>query len=220
MKKQYKVKPIIKPDPIKVLLNQCAHNSTIHGVAKLINSKNTLLRLFWLILIISSLAGCSFFILSSTMDYLNYDFISNSNVHNSVPMELPTITVCNMNSYKQKSNYTIEQMLLYCRFENSFCNSSHFEKIQISSYTCYSINNGRILFDENTTIVKTAKQGFLYGFSIRLFAGFPNETDMYINGFLVFVHNRTELPMIEEALHVSGGLYSRIMVNLFFCIKK
>ena len=198
----------------KKLVKEYIDNCTIHGVPRLVKSKNTLLRIFWFLLIISSLGGCSFFILSSTMDYLNYDVISNFNVHNSVPMELPTVTICNMNSYKHKMNYTIDQMLIKCRVENTNCNSSHFEKKQISSYTCYSFNNGKIPFDDNNVIATTARQGFLYGISLRLFAGLQNETDLYINGFLVFIHNRTELPLIEQALQVSGGLYSRIMVIL------
>ena len=99
----------------KKLVKEYIDNCTIHGVPRLVKSKNTLLRIFWFLLIISSLGGCSFFILSSTMDYLNYDVISNFNVHNSVPMELPTVTICNMNSYKHKMNYTIDQMLIKCR---------------------------------------------------------------------------------------------------------
>ncbi len=120
---------------LKELLQEYADNCTIHGVPRIVKSKYQILKLFWFVLIMSSLGGCSFFILSTTMDYLNFDVISNFNVHYSVPMELPTVTICNMNSYNQRANYTIEQMLLTCKVENSNCNSSHFEKLQISSYT-------------------------------------------------------------------------------------
>ena len=137
-------------------------------------------------------------------------------------MELPTVTICNMNSARKKANYTIDQMLLTCRFENTYCNSSQFEKLEISSYTCYSINDGKKFLNGDMNIAETARQGYLYGFGIRLFAGFQSETDFYMNGFLVFIHNRSELPLIENALQVSGGLYTRIMViylNHVFILK-
>lgn len=78
-------------------------------------------------------------------------------------------------------------MLLDCQYENTNCNPDLFVEVQISTYKCYSFNSGRDRNNQKVEILKTAKKGFLYGISFKLFTGMPDEAFLHTNGFLVFV---------------------------------
>ncbi len=124
-------------------------------------------------------------------------------------MAFPMITICNMNSYLSKNVYKIEQMLLDCKIGHSKCNASDFsEKFRISTYHCYRINDG-----VNKSIFQSFRRGHLYGISLKLYAGMPSEANLYLNGFLVFIINQTEFPLVEQAIQVSGGIYTRVKVK-------
>lgn len=164
------------------------HKTTIHGISHMWSENNNKLHCsLWFIIMIISFCTLVYFIIYVLLNYLSFDVIGNTNVHMKVPMDLPTITFCNMNSYKGKMDYTIDQMLLYCQYENTRCRSDDFIQFKISTYKCYSFNSGRDSSGHPVELYKSSKKGFLYGVTLKLFAGFPEEANLYLNGFLVFV---------------------------------
>ena len=187
------------------LLEDYTENSTIHGISHVAKKKKIKQRVIWVLIICLSASGCAFFIARSFMDYLSYDVITNYRSLTLIPMIFPTVTICNMNSYNGNTNYSIDQMLLSCKFGLEKCYFSDFVPVKISTYLCYTFNNK----EKEKTV---SRPGYLYGLSLKLFAGFDDETKMYINGFLVFIHNRTEFPLVEQAIQVSTGQYSKIKV--------
>lgn len=200
---------IVTRKKLKKMRKLLSEISTIHGIAHVFKKRAIAVRLIWILIICVSLSSCAYFVIYSFVDYFNYDVISKFDSFTSIPMSFPTITICNMNSYKNNKNYTLDQMLLSCRKGLDTCNSSDFVPVKISSYSCYSFNDGHNI--EFTV----SRKGFLYGLSLQLFPGFDNETKLYMNGFLLFVHNRTKFPLLEEALQVSSGQYTRIKVIFF-----
>lgn len=168
------------------VVKKFSKNSTIHGISHMW-SESRFKTSVWLILLFLSLLALLLFILFTVVNYLKYDTIGNSYVIMNVPMKLPTITICNMNSYKSNMNYSIDQMLLYCKFENTRCHASHFVEVKISTYKCYSFNSGRDSSGHQVDLFKSSKKGYLYGVTLKLFAGFPEEANLYMNGFLVFI---------------------------------
>ena len=205
-----------KKKTAKEIIAKFSRTCSMHGLGEFINCKTIWLKFIWFSLIISSLGGCIYFIIFAFIDYFSYNVISNYNVYNSVPMELPTLTICNMNSYKSKQNLTLEQMLLTCRYENSLCTVEDFVQFKVSTYTCYSLNSGKLRNGTEIKPIQTSKKGFLYGFGLRLFAGLDEQAFLYLNGFLVFVHDRNDFPLTQQAIQVSSGLYTRIKVYSFF----
>ena len=192
----------------RLLIQNFADKTTIHGLTYL----STPTRYFWLTVIILSIAACSFFITLSFLNYFQYDLIANYNVINEIPMELPTITFCNMNSYKGRNNYTLDQMLLYCKYERTFCNSFYFVEHKISTYTCFSFNSGRDQFGSELELLRTSRLGNLYGIQLKLFAGSPHDYGLYSHSFLVFVHSKTDFPLVEQAITASAGYMTDILV--------
>lgn len=131
--------------------------TTIHGVSHISRGDSICHTFIWFILITLSLAALIYFLVYNVLNYLYYDVIGNENAYITVPLELPTITICN----------NVE--------------------LQISTYKFYSFNSWRDRNIQKAEILKTAKKGFLYGISFKLFTGMPEEAFLHKNGFLVFV---------------------------------
>ena len=162
--------------------------TTIHGISHIGSSHNIILTTIWLVLSFCSLGTLIYFIIFTVLNYLAFNVVINSSVIESVPMNLPTVTICNMNSYKSNRNYSIDQMVLSCVIDSSMeCDPNHFVRMRISAYTCFSFNSGRDKNNRNVEMLTTSRKGFLYGLTLKLFAGFPEEANLYVNGFLVFV---------------------------------
>lgn len=197
---------ITKDKNPRKIISEFSSDSNFLGLSQLVKTKYKFLYIFLLLLLICS----NFYVnISSIMDYLRYDIIPSTNIYKQVPMAFPMITICNMNSYVSYRKFSMKQMLLDCQVGLRKCNASDFsKKFRISTYHCYSLNDG-----VNKSIMKTSINGHLYGISLKLYAGMPSEARLYINGFLVFINNQTEFPLTEQAEQVSGGFYTRLKVN-------
>jgi len=180
-------KPRLEEEKIQSVLESFLQKTTIHGIYHMVSEDNKLRRIIWLIILLLSLGFLVFFIIYTVLNYLKLDVIGNLKVIIEVSMEIPTLTICNMNSYRSNVNYTIDQMLLYCEYENTVCDASYFVEFPISTYKCYSFNSGRNRSGHKMRLLKTSKKGYSYVVSLKLFAGFPEEANLYTNGFLVFV---------------------------------
>ena len=187
------------------IVKEFAKETSFFGLSLIVKSEK---KFFWFLLLLL-FVGLAFYVnISAIMDYLRFDVISSTHVHQIVPMALPMITICNMNTYLSFEVLELEKMLLDCQVGHTKCNVSDFsEKFRISTYHCFSLNDG-----VNKSIIESSRKGYLNGISLKLYAGLPNETALYLNGFLVFINNQTEFPLVEQAVQVSGGFYTRLMV--------
>ena len=187
-------------------LTEFPSTSNFFGINLLSKSKDTN---FWIILWILLICFCLYGNILSIIDFLRYDVISSSKVYQTIPMLLPMITICNMNSYLSHKVLTIDQMLLDCQIGNSKCNISDFsKKFRISTYHCYSFN-----YETNKTIMQTSSKSQSHGINIKLYAGIPSEAKLYLNGFLILITNQTEFPLLEQAIQVAGGFFTRVKVS-------
>jgi hypothetical protein len=74
-------------------------DSTIHGITQVIKTTNTLLRLTWLTLILSSIAYVSWSTYLELVSYRSYPVVSLYRVNFVNSLDLPIITICNLNPF-------------------------------------------------------------------------------------------------------------------------
>ena len=138
---------------IKGNFPEFSNTVTIDGFSNLARSSTKLEELFWLLIISFSTCGLGYFVIHDILNYISFDVVTNIKMIQEHEMLLPTITICNMNSYKNNMNYSIEDMLVYCKYENTFCTTpKQFNEVKISSYKCYTFNN-------LTQLYKTSRRG-------------------------------------------------------------
>ncbi len=171
-----------------VKLKRFTSKTSIHGISHIGSSHSVIKTIIWSILLLCSFGALIYFIIYTVLNYVASNVVIHSDVIDSVPMELPTITICNMNSYKSYQNYSIDEMILSCLVDSSTdCNSSQFIEMPVSTYKCFSFNSGLDKNNQRVEMMATSRKGFLYGLSLKLFGGFPEEATLNTNGFLVFI---------------------------------
>ena len=90
-----------------------------------------------------------------------------------------------------------DSMLIYCSFNNMYCDSSHFEWIWHPYFCgCYRFNSG---FDSNglkTEFRKSTLAGRSFRFVFNLYAGLPNQFSPYAGrrSFNLFIQNASDYP--------------------------
>ena len=198
---------------LKSQLKELTLASTMHGIPNYFRANLFILRFIWMILISASIGTCGYFIAEGIENYLAFDKVTNINVFIENPLVFPTVTICNINSRNNLKNYSLTEMLLYCRYDYTSCSSRDFINIKLGSYNCFSLNSGRNLSGDAVELYKGTRIGWLNGIRLRLFAGFENETSSFINGFLVFIHNSSMYPFFDTSLQVSTGQTTDFIVT-------
>ena len=77
----------------------------IHGVPKVIRSKNFLLKLWWMSLTFTSATFAIFFIRKTLMEYSRYYVTTEVRLNETNELDFPTITICNSN--KLSTNFSL-----------------------------------------------------------------------------------------------------------------
>ena len=90
---------IDKKEVIKNRLIEWSASSTAHGFPNIIKNKSKSLKLMWTICFLISLGSCTFMIIKSIKDYLQYDVITQIRVISESPTLFPTVTICNINPF-------------------------------------------------------------------------------------------------------------------------
>lgn len=79
-------------------------NSTAHGLPNIVSSEAWHLKLVWLLFSLLSTAGCGYLIFISIQAYLNYDVVSQIRINRQVPMQFPSVKLCNINFIANKAS--------------------------------------------------------------------------------------------------------------------
>ncbi len=97
----------MKKEIIKKEFIEWTKNSTAHGITRVLSEeKPKLIRLMWLFLFIGSSVYCCYSIISSLIDYLEYEVLINIEVEKDILAEYPIVSICNLNQYS--TNQSIE----------------------------------------------------------------------------------------------------------------
>ena len=102
----------------------------------------------------------------------------------------------NPESLKKANEFTLNQILISCRFQNKACfpdNFTYFHSFDFGA--CYSFNSGL-----NSPIQITKQAGDKDGLQLELFAGDPTQQiqNTYLNGFRIIVHNQSDDSFVHE----------------------
>jgi len=85
-----------------------ATSSTSHGIPNIFRTNNIFIKLMWLLFLIFSSSMCTFMVVRSILDYLNFDVVTKVRVFSEVPSEFPAITICKINPFSD--NESVEAM--------------------------------------------------------------------------------------------------------------
>jgi hypothetical protein len=121
---------------LKQIFLEWAESSTSHGFPNIFRTKIIAIKIMWLIFLIVSSGLCGYMVMKSILDYLSFDVITKIRIQNEVPMEFPTITICNLNPfYKKQIHVYMQEVLGY--------NFSDFDELNITDFDngIYLISN-------------------------------------------------------------------------------
>ena len=116
---------------VKELIYDLLENGTIHGLARINQSKN-FLKIIWILLLLGSSIFCVYTISISIEKYLSFPVIVNIYSIDNMEQEFPSITVCNSES---KNNLSFSEMFLNCKFDHDQCTVSDLKPTFIMIYT-------------------------------------------------------------------------------------
>jgi hypothetical protein len=91
------------------ILNVCKElgaTSSIHAIPNIIRTKYKTIKIIWTIFFLTSFALCSYLVIESVFNYLDYQVITEIRSVNDFPSVLPKVTICNSNFFA--TNYSMQ----------------------------------------------------------------------------------------------------------------
>ncbi|XP_060072201.1 degenerin mec-10-like [Ylistrum balloti] len=95
---------------LKNILNDLGENSSVHGIPKILSSKNMLLKIFWLVVFLGTTAYLCLQMYALFEDYYTYPVETTVSLKFSA-IRYPDITFCNMNPIKKSMLHHTPQSL-------------------------------------------------------------------------------------------------------------
>ena len=121
----------------------------------------------------------------------------------------------NPESLKKANEFTLNQILISCRFQNKACFPNNFTYYHNFDFgACYRFNDGL-----NNPIQSLNRAGEKYGLQMELFAGDPSQQVQYtfLNGFRIIVHNQSFDTFVhEDGQNVPVGRQTSIAIQRNF----
>ena len=78
-------------------ISETLKSSTIHGIPPILNSKNLIIRLVWIVSFFGSSCACFWFILSNLNEYFKHEVVSKIKINYVNELPFPIISICNIN---------------------------------------------------------------------------------------------------------------------------
>lgn len=216
---------------IKLKTIEILSNSTIHGLPNIFKAPNLIRKILWMLLILIFSSFGIYMIIINILDYLEYDVTTKIVVVKEYPTQFPTITFYNLKNYKL--NYSLDDILINCNFNDDFCKSTDFEELQDElGNVFYQFNNGRNSTHQKIEIKNSRRSGKANALRVQLFVGINDEKDdSYIHkslsnyspsdGFHVIVNNHSYDPQYSSGISYDGidisiGFETSIIVHRVF----
>ncbi len=109
------------------LVSTTLQTSTIHGVSQLLKSKRFSLKLMWTSLLLTSLTYSSYLVYQNVSLFKSYPVVSLTRVNYMDSIDLPIITICNLNPFA--STYS-KQVVMELQNNQLFDNSNSSETLK------------------------------------------------------------------------------------------
>lgn len=203
---------------------ECASSST--SFPNITRTDKLVIKVVWLILYVLLLIACGIMMTDGVYDYLNYDVVTEIEVIYETPTQFPSVTFFNLKN--PKANYSLDDILINCYFNDDKCTADDFLFHQDSlGYVSYSFNTNKSNLKQTTT------PGKINGLQLELYSGSfedMNITDETImryfrfDGFHVVVHNHSLDPryyggLASDGVEISPGYSYNLIVNRIFTYK-
>jgi hypothetical protein len=185
------LKSISKFRKIKIKIRELLEESTSHGIPKICKTKNLLILIIWSICTVFSICLCSFFVIDTVFDYLNYKTIANIEIVNEQEAQFPALSICALPSF----NLSLNQTIIFSRFDNIVeTNLSQYYEVfyDVNMGKCFRYNSGKNIFNQSYPIHNSTINGYKYGLKLNMKIQIPDEYD-YAEIY-VFIHNQSSPP--------------------------
>lgn len=93
----------MKADLVEIFEEFCLNSST-HGISSIYRTKTTL-KLLWIFSTLASGSLCFYMIATSLLEYFSFPVNTNIEIINETPALFPTVSVCNLNSFKTDDSF-------------------------------------------------------------------------------------------------------------------
>ena len=93
-------------------------STTIHGLPRIVESKNPILRFIWLFCFMLSFGACIYYISSNMIEFFNYDETSQIQFVQESPVLFPAVEVCNSNPYQ--TEHALDVIINYLNENTQF----------------------------------------------------------------------------------------------------
>ena len=199
---------------IKKRISNIIDFSTIHGIPSIFRTERLITRLVWLSLTVISIIFCSYFTITSTLNYLGYEVTNIQSIYEQ-PMLFPTVSICSLSKLFNKTK--LQDLLIDCSFnDDDSClknPNNYFELFEDPNLgKCYRFNSGKNMTGHKIALLKSTLPGVSYGFILKL-----NETV----GLVVNIHNHSLIPYPNELsnnyngnnLMISSGYSTELGIN-------
>jgi hypothetical protein len=121
--------------------------STIHGLRNTLKSESYLLKTTWVVLVLISVIYGSYMICLEVNSYIRYPVVSLTRVNYVNSINLPVITVCNLNPFATK---TAKQTVLELQKGQLLDNSNDPPTLKYLNARYYASSNALISLNEST----------------------------------------------------------------------
>jgi hypothetical protein len=138
---------------LKARLKQVAHdamlNTTSHGIPNLCRADKLYIKIVWIVLFLLSSSYCTYLIVLSIQNYIEFNVVTQIKTINQVPSPFPSVTICNANSYLTQSSLEYVQKVLRDNNIKDILESGEFNNSYIKMImTRYFIGTNTILLNE------------------------------------------------------------------------
>lgn len=208
-----------KIEKIKTNLTELILSSTSHGIPSVFRTERTFFKIMWFIFFLVSLAIGIWTIVNSLLDFLNFDVVTQVDVIYEIPTLFPTVTFYNLKTLK--SNFTLDQILLFCSYDAEPCSANDFE---VSEDKIYKFNSGLNKSKQAIPFKTSALPGKETGLQIELFIGLPDDDQPFgdynkYDGLHVAVHNNTVDPRFHDGIDIAPGFSTNLIVSRSYTYK-
>ena len=200
----------------KSIVKNCVYDllesTTAHGIPNILRSKRLIIKLFWTLCLLSSIATCAYIARTTILNYLDYGKNTEIATIYEEKSQFPTVSICNTPTDLARSilAFMFDQKIIY-----TMNSTDYFEEFTDPFYgNCFRFNSGKNRSKHDVDIVKSNMAGISYGFNLILESNLAAD----FNQIHLYIHNYTERPLtlLNKGFTVLSGTKSFFLVERTF----
>ena len=213
------------------------------GLIKIVTNPHIVIKLFWIVCLMGSLAISSYLIIGNFMEYFHYEVTTTVRQLYESPSLFPEVIICNQNLITTKTGYTLSMdpsfpadpallptntqallghslndILLSCTFNGIECSASDFYWfLDRNLGNCYAFNSGNNSSGQRVSSLQSIRAGSDFGLQLTWYSNFYEKLSMNnsYNGLIVKVVNSSSIS-IDDGIFVSPGFVTNVAIERYF----